>query len=139
MSKIQGVKVTLGDAEARGTKFSNKSGFDPADAKLGHDTIPGPPVGAPLYQSRRVDDYTAKKTMFHAGHGPTPGILNDIPADSTTMGFRELTDRSKTNDSPVPEKNREMPNPATTSKAQEVRENDPTQGLGVAPTGTLSR
>jgi hypothetical protein len=140
--KKPGVKISLGDAEARGVKFQNSKGFDAGVRKLGPDSQPGlnpGSPGAPLYQSRKVDDYDAKKTTFWAGNGPTPGVLNDIPRDNTTMGFDELTPRSKTNDSPVPEKNREMPNPATTSKAQEVRENDPTQGLGVRPTGTLSR
>jgi hypothetical protein len=137
MSKTQGVKVTLGDAEARGTKFANKAGFDPADAKLGNDTIPGPPVGAPLYQSRRVDDFDAKKTTYWAGNGPTPGLLNDLPKVGGGVGFEPYTSKSETADSPVRKQGREMPNPGTTSKAQEVRENDPTQGLGVTLDGVM--
>jgi hypothetical protein len=137
-----GIRISLDDSVARGTKFANKAGFDAGVRKLGPDSQPGPnpgSPGAPFFNSRRVDDFDLKRSTFWAGNGPTPGVLNDIPRDNTTMGFGELTPRSKTNDSPVPEKNRQMPNPATTSKAQEVRENDPTQGLGVAPTGTLSR
>jgi hypothetical protein len=137
MSKTQGVKITLGDAEARGTKFANKAGFDPADAKLGNDTIPGPPVGAPLYQSRKVDDYDVKKTTFWAGNGPTPGGLNAIPSDKTTMGFDEFKPRSETTDSPVPKQGRELPDPKVITKADEARIAE--AKIGNEPSGVLDK
>jgi hypothetical protein len=134
------VKISLGDAEARGTKFANKAGFDTGVRKLGPDSQPGPnpgSPGAPLYNSKTVDDYTAKQTLYHAGHGPTPGVLNDIPRDNTTMGFDELKPRSETTDSPVRKQGREMPDPKVITKADEARIAE--AKIGNEPSGVLNK
>jgi hypothetical protein len=138
--KKPGVKIQLGATEARGVKFQNSKGFDAGVRKLGPDSQPGVnpgSPGAPLYNSRRIDDYTAKKTTFWAGSGPTPGGLNGT-GRGPTMEL-DINQNVKQPDNPVPEKGREMPHKGDTSKAQEVAREDPSMGLGVAPTGTLSR
>jgi hypothetical protein len=140
MKTKPGVKIQLGDDEARGTKFQNSKGFDPDVRKLGPDSQPGPnpgSPGAPLYQSKKLDDYTAKKTTFWAGNGPTPGVLNDIPRDNTTMGFDEFKPRSETSDSPVPKQNRQMPNPKVITKADEARIAE--AKIGNEPSGVLDK
>ena len=138
MKTKPGVKISLGDAEARGVKFANKAGFDAGVRKLGPDSQPGPnpgSPGAPLYNSKTVDDYTAKKTTFWAGSGPTPGGLNGT-GRGPTMEL-DVNRNVKQPDNPVPVA--QMPHKGDTSKAQEVAREDPSMGLGVAPTGTLSR
>jgi hypothetical protein len=128
-------KVVSGTPHRHIVYPGGNQGFNKKINTLGNDTWPGPPKGAPL--SNAVVQMIDNKKIYHAGHGPTPGILNDIPADKTTMGFRELTPRSKTNDSPVPEKNREMPNPKVITKADEARIAE--AQIGNEPSGVLDK
>ncbi len=117
-------------------KYPNgNQGFNKKINTLGNDTWPGPPKGAPL--SNVVQQMIDNKKMYHAGHGPTPGVLNDIPADKTTMGFKELTPRSETTDSPVMKQGREMPNPRVTTKADEARIAE--AKIGNEPSGVLDK
>jgi hypothetical protein len=138
MKTKPGVKIQLGDAEARGTKFQNSKGFDPGVRKLGPDSQPGPnpgSPGAPLYNSKTVDDYTAKQTLYHAGHGPTPGLLNDLPKVGGGVGFEPYTSKSETADSPVRKQGRELPDPKIVTKADEARIAE--AQIGNEPSGTL--
>jgi hypothetical protein len=135
-----GIRISLDDSVARGTKFANKAGFDAGVRKLGPDSQPGPnpgSPGAPFFNSRRVDDFDLKRSTFWAGNGPTPGGLNDVPKDGTAMGFDEFKPRSETNDSPVPKQGRELPNPKVITKADEARIAE--AKIGNAPSGVLAK
>ena len=96
--------IVLGslDNQAKGTAFKNARGFDPKDRTLGNDTIPGPAVGAPLMQTRIVDDYDARKTVY--ARGISPGSLNDpmhvSPSGPTLQ--RDVNTKAPTLDAPVP-------------------------------------
>jgi hypothetical protein len=114
------------------SKFANKAGFNGKANSLGSDSQPGPGPGAPLMNSRTVDDYTAKKTFY--ARGIIPGSFSEI----NDKGVLGLEGKAPSVDSPV-SKSTERPNPRAMSKAQEVASADPQSGLGTTfhPKGTL--
>jgi hypothetical protein len=126
--------VVLGEAHVtdatRKTKFTNARGFD--NRSLGRDTVPGPAVGAPLINSRRVDDFDAKRHVYVTGNPHNKFSTPEVRG--ATMGVDD--GRPPTIDSPGrgPMANRDIK-----SKAGEVRANDPRAGVGVRPTGALNR
>jgi hypothetical protein len=132
MAKTPGVKISL-DSALAGTKFSNAQGAN--SRTPGSDTVSGSGVGAPLYNSRKADDFVAvERGRYHAGFPDTPGGHNTIeqPYRADRVGKQPLLD------SP-PRDSNQFPNLGTTSKAQEVSEHDPSTGLGVKPSGALAR
>jgi hypothetical protein len=126
-------KVVSGTPERHIVYPGGNQGFNKKINTLGNDTWPGPPKGAPL--SNVVQQMIDNKKMYHAGHGPTPGVLNDIPADKTTMGFRELTPKSETTDSPVSAQKPQMPNVKIITKAAEAAAAE--AQIGNEPSGVL--
>jgi hypothetical protein len=77
-------KTQVGNTVTK-TKFSNGGGHNPSAGKLGFDTQPGPGPGAPLVNSRKVDDYNAVKTVYNAG--VYPGSMTGQRTGNTTMEF----------------------------------------------------
>jgi hypothetical protein len=126
--------IVLGAAHVtdptRKTVFRNSGGFN--HRGLGGDTVPGPGIGAPLVTSKRVDDFTATKSVFL--HGNPHNRFSAPEVRGATMGVDD--GRPPTHDSPA---RGPMPNRDITSKAGEVRANDPTAGVGVRPHGALDR
>jgi hypothetical protein len=120
------------EASSRGVKTTNAAGFD--HRNLGHDTVPGPAVGAPLMNSRTVDDGTVRATNF--SDGVNPYGLNS--PRHMTPGTAGLGDHAPGRDSPVSPM-AQRPHPDIATKAAEVSLADPDAGLNAHPTGTLSR
>jgi hypothetical protein len=134
--------VTLGEnhlaSKERGTKFANSGGFDRDDSKLGKDTIPGPAVGAPLMQTRVVDDFDAKRTRYP--DGIYPGSFNDkASAQPSTPTMQENINpqsRAATKNSAVP-LGTQHPDIAVIDKATEVGRAQ--AEIGDEPSGVLKR
>jgi hypothetical protein len=115
------------------TKFANRGGFD--KGRLGSDSVPGPMKGAPLINSKKIDDYDVRKSTYHAGHGDIPGGYNDIPA--VALGAQPNGPQSKPLDAVLP-RSREMPHAAADrGKSDEIAHADPSMGLGDRPTGVV--
>jgi hypothetical protein len=128
--------VILGEAHvtdaSRKTVFRNARGFD--NRSLGSDSVPGPMVGAPLINSRTVDDFDAVRRVYVTGNPFNPLSTPDGQRGAT-MGV----DEGRPPMIDAPGHGGPMPDRSVTTKAAEVRANDPRAGVGVRPSGTLNR
>ena len=104
-------------SHVRTTQVNNSAGF--SRAKIGGDTTYGPAPGAPLYNSRTVDDGKVTQTRYPNGspynaHDQNENnvVLVDRP-DGTTSKDQPYTE------SPVPQ-SAERPETTIMSKAGEV-------------------
>ena len=110
-------------------QVSNSKGF--SRLGLGHDTRPGPDGGAPLKNTKRVDDGTVKRGRYVSGN---PYNLHTGGEPGHVLG--SLGKEAPGHDTPV-EGHGQQPNKHATSKAAEVRSIDPRAGLGARPRGTV--
>jgi hypothetical protein len=114
------------------TKFRNSGGFDAGDRGIGKDTVPGPMVGAPLYNSRRLDDFDAVKTVYNGG--ATPDNLNGT-GRGPTLERSVLDGNAPINDGPMPIAGRHLPHPDIMTKAAEAAGAE--AAIGDLPIGVL--
>lgn len=123
MSKNRPVKVTLPDG--RGTKVvpghsqptrNIAEHMSAIDARRDAGT-PGAQHDHPPINSAKVPQSAVKAEHFHAGHGDTHGGMNGEPPPRPAVG---LEGDKATRDSPVPERDRQMPDKGVTTKAAEV-------------------
>jgi hypothetical protein len=142
MSKSKG--IVLGDQHlSPGNKTIVGPGFGHStrgiEAALADDEsrVHSRPDHPPAHTTHVAQSET-KAERFFAGNPDVPGGLNSDSRDGSVMGL-DNRPGTATADSPVPVRGRELPHVGVTSKAQEVAREDPSAGLGVRPTGTLSR
>ena len=112
----------------RSAHVNNSKGFNPTVRSLGHDTVPGPEKGAPLMQSRKVDDSTVVRK-----HYPQGGPDAVRPTRDKMAGIGKAADSSR----PMPPIHNSRAHSDLMSKA--ANESASQLAIGNAPRGTIKR
>jgi hypothetical protein len=111
------------------TKVGNSAGF--SSRSNGSDTVPGPQGGAPLMNTRTVDDGPVKSSVY--ANGVSPGSMMFTNQGKGTLG--DLGTQAPTRDSPATGGPR--PHPDLMTKVEEAASGEAT--IGDVPRGTLGR